>query len=114
MLRVRNNIYINILNVVKYSIVFEVLGDLIKKSLFTEILLKLFQFIMGNFLYWRTVALINTAAPSIAFCALFLVPESPYWLATKNRVDEARKSLAWLRGWVSNVCTSVRKSMNKK
>lgn len=33
--------------------------------------------------------------------ALFFVPESPHWLLLKNRTDDARKSLAWLRGWVS-------------
>lgn len=28
------------------------------------------------------------------------MPESPHWLLSKNRPDDARKSLAWLRGWV--------------
>ena len=28
------------------------------------------------------------------------MPETPYWLVSKNRMDDARKSLQWLRGWV--------------
>jgi hypothetical protein len=29
---------------------------------------------------------------------MFFMPESPYYLVTKNRDDEAKKSLIWLRG----------------
>ena len=28
------------------------------------------------------------------------MPETPYWLVSKHRYDEARKALQWLRGWV--------------
>lgn len=31
----------------------------------------------------------------------FKVPETPSWLMSKNRPDDARKALQWLRGWVS-------------
>lgn len=58
------------------------------------------QFVLGAFLIWRTVALICILLPLVTIVALFFVPESPYWLLTKGRVDEARESLAWLRGWV--------------
>ncbi|XP_059472405.1 facilitated trehalose transporter Tret1-like [Neocloeon triangulifer] len=59
------------------------------------------QFLLATVLSWRDIAAYNIIAPVTAFCCLFLVPDSPYWLATKGRVAEAHKSLAWLRGWVT-------------
>lgn len=60
----------------------------------------LIQFVLGIFFNWRTIALICSIFPIITITVLFFVPESPYWLLTKNRTHEARNSLAWLRGWV--------------
>ncbi|XP_028168529.1 facilitated trehalose transporter Tret1-like isoform X1 [Ostrinia furnacalis] len=57
------------------------------------------QFLFGSLLYWRTIALINIIFTVLAVVALCFVPESPHWLISKNRVDDARKSLQWLRGW---------------
>ncbi|KAL1375486.1 hypothetical protein pipiens_004665 [Culex pipiens pipiens] len=61
----------------------------------------LIQFLMGSFLRWRTVALVSASLPVISFLLLFLVPESPVWLAGKGKYSQAKRSLAWLRGWVS-------------
>lgn len=58
------------------------------------------QFIIGSMLHWRTVAAISAIIPFLAFNAVFLVPETPYWLYAKNRIDDAHKSLQWLRGRV--------------
>ncbi|CAH1130240.1 unnamed protein product [Ceutorhynchus assimilis] len=57
------------------------------------------SFFLGTFLEWRTVALVNSSVPLAGFILLIFVPESPYWLIAKGRHEEARKSLAWLRGW---------------
>lgn len=70
-------------------------------SSMTIILGVFIQFLLGTFLYWRQVALINLSIPVIAILLLFIVPESPHWLISKNRLMEARKSLAWLRGWTT-------------
>uniref|UniRef100_A0A182MQM0 Major facilitator superfamily (MFS) profile domain-containing protein n=1 Tax=Anopheles culicifacies TaxID=139723 RepID=A0A182MQM0_9DIPT len=61
----------------------------------------LLEFLMGSFMKWRTVALISSVVPILAALLLFLIPESPVWLASKGRLDESMAALAWLRGWTS-------------
>lgn len=59
------------------------------------------QFVLMKILdSWRQVAMLCIALPLVTIVALCFVPESPYWLLTKGRIDDARNSLAWLRGWV--------------
>lgn len=47
------------------------------------------------------MAIINATIPIISLVLLLFIPESPYWLITRNRLDQAKKNLAWLRGWTS-------------
>lgn len=58
-------------------------------------------FLLGSCMPWRQVALICGCVPLIVLVALCFIPESPYWLLSRKRTDEAMKSLQWLRGWVS-------------
>ncbi|XP_077300002.1 facilitated trehalose transporter Tret1-like isoform X2 [Arctopsyche grandis] len=76
-------------------------GALASTSTMSIILGTLLQFIMGIFLPWRTIALINLAPPLIAVVCLFFVPEAPQWLILNNKQEEAKMSLQWLRGWTT-------------
>ncbi|CAH0381025.1 unnamed protein product [Bemisia tabaci] len=58
------------------------------------------MYLLCYFYDWRTVALICSACPIITFTSMTQIPESPTWLIVKGRLEEAKKSLCWLRGWV--------------
>lgn len=53
--------------------------------------------INGN---WRNTALYCSFMPPLTAVLLYIIPESPIWLVSKGRYAEAKKALAWLRGWV--------------
>ncbi|XP_058790707.1 facilitated trehalose transporter Tret1-like [Phymastichus coffea] len=55
----------------------------------------------SNWLHWRTIILIDLVTPTLGFFAMFMIPESPHWLASKGKLDEAEKALSWLRGWTT-------------
>ncbi|XP_031343129.1 facilitated trehalose transporter Tret1-like [Photinus pyralis] len=61
----------------------------------------LIEYYIGSTFDWREAALVSCIAPVAAFCSSYIVPESPYRLLIKNKPDDARKSLAWLRGWTT-------------
>lgn len=61
----------------------------------------LLEFILGTFVPWRHLVLVNAIIPVLSFILLFFVPETPIWLMMKNRPEEAIQSLAWLRGWTT-------------
>lgn len=58
-------------------------------------------YFLGTVIVWRTAALICLSVPVATMIAICFVPETPMWLLSKNRNEEALKSLQWLRGWVS-------------
>ncbi|XP_011495090.1 PREDICTED: facilitated trehalose transporter Tret1 [Ceratosolen solmsi marchali] len=79
------------------------------------------QMLTGSLVEWRTVALINLIYPILCFISLYLVPESPTWLAGQGHFQKAEKSLCWLRGWVNpedvkeefqDLCRNFQKSIN--
>ncbi|CAI6360397.1 unnamed protein product [Macrosiphum euphorbiae] len=61
----------------------------------------LLEFVLGWIFPWRTTMLVSCLVPVLAAAAISLIPESPVWLLTKGRRDEALSSLRWLRGWAS-------------
>ncbi|KAJ6680258.1 hypothetical protein OIU79_019878 [Salix purpurea] len=55
-------------------------------------------FIMGTVLRWRVLALTGLIPCLILHVGLFLIPESPRWLAKKGREKESETTLQKLRG----------------
>ncbi|XP_056643230.1 facilitated trehalose transporter Tret1-like isoform X1 [Diorhabda sublineata] len=76
-------------------------GILSSTSTMSVTLGMLSQFILGTCTSWRTVTLINCIVPILSFISLTFVPETPVWLLSKNRSEEAKRSIVWLRGWTS-------------
>lgn len=57
-------------------------------------------YLLGSITTWRLTAIICCSVPIITAIAICFVPETPYWLLSKHRKEDALKSLMWLRGWV--------------
>ncbi|CAG0878837.1 unnamed protein product [Darwinula stevensoni] len=58
----------------------------------------LLNYILGSYLPWRELAIINACLPLLLFIAILFIPESPMWLIAKGRMEAARASLQRLRG----------------
>ncbi|XP_050307280.1 facilitated trehalose transporter Tret1-like [Anthonomus grandis grandis] len=74
-------------------------GSMCSTSTLAIVIGLLLSFVIGTLYTWRTLALVNACIPLAFLLLLFALPESPYWLISKNKLDKARKNLAWLRGW---------------
>ncbi|PIN26075.1 putative transporter (major facilitator superfamily) [Handroanthus impetiginosus] len=56
------------------------------------------SFIIGTLLTWRALALVGIAPCAIVVLGLFIIPESPRWLAKQGNQKEFEASLQRLRG----------------
>ncbi|CAH1118306.1 unnamed protein product [Phaedon cochleariae] len=52
-------------------------------------------FLMGWFLHWRTVAWVAILYASVPIMLLFCIPESPAWLVSRGKIQQAADSLRW-------------------
>jgi len=58
----------------------------------------LLMYIFGCFLPWRLTTLPGAFLPLLPILLVFLLPETPIWLVSRGRRDEAEKTLCSLRG----------------
>lgn len=63
----------------------------------------LFQYTIGSFCSWSTLAYLCAVYPLMAFVLMLIMPESPNFLVIKMKSAKATKSLAKLRGSTYNV-----------
>ncbi|XP_033147741.1 sugar transporter ERD6-like 9 [Brassica rapa] len=66
---------------------------------------------IGNFVSWRTIALIGIIPCLIQFLGLFFIPESPRWRAKENRDEECEVVLQNLRGKEADIVKETREIM---
>uniref|UniRef100_A0A1B6BZ15 Major facilitator superfamily (MFS) profile domain-containing protein n=1 Tax=Clastoptera arizonana TaxID=38151 RepID=A0A1B6BZ15_9HEMI len=55
--------------------------------------------LFGAIFNWRTVVLICTIWPILTFFMTLWIPESPFWLAQKEKFNKGKAALCFLRGW---------------
>lgn len=58
----------------------------------------LISFIIGTFVEWWVMAYLLSMFPLVLFTGMIFMPETPFWLLTQNRENEARIALQRLRG----------------
>nr|BAQ02358.1 sugar transporter [Nilaparvata lugens] len=56
-----------------------------------------YEYILGPFVSYTTLGLLNVAIPVMFVSAFMWMPESPYWYTINNRKEEALEALTWLR-----------------
>ncbi|KAL5281186.1 hypothetical protein ACFFRR_004917 [Megaselia abdita] len=63
----------------------------------------LISYILGAYLDWRQLAMVVSIAPLMLFVTVIYIPETPSFLVLKGRMEDAFRSLQWLRGPHKNV-----------
>ncbi|XP_069695579.1 facilitated trehalose transporter Tret1-2 homolog [Periplaneta americana] len=70
-----------------------------ESSMFTALSVGvLLVYVLGTYLQWQVVAGLLTVPPLTSLIVFIFVPETPVWLAKKERLEEAEEALTWLRG----------------
>ncbi|KAJ0179461.1 hypothetical protein K1T71_005173 [Dendrolimus kikuchii] len=54
--------------------------------------------LFGTFMHWTTASLLCGLFPLTGGVIVYFAPESPMWLASKDRIDECITSFQWYRG----------------
>ncbi|CAH0595540.1 unnamed protein product [Chrysodeixis includens] len=53
---------------------------------------------VGTFFHWRNIGLVGILVSVYSLFIFFLMPESPFWLASKQRYDQSSLSHRWVLG----------------
>jgi SP family facilitated glucose transporter-like MFS transporter 8 len=58
----------------------------------------LFVYVVGAYMSYLWLCITSAVIPIVFFLTFIWMPESPIYLASKGKIEEAEKSLRWLRG----------------
>ena len=56
----------------------------------------LYTYVLGSFIDWRMLSLSGVSLGILFIIAVWFIPESPLYLASKAKFEAAERSLAWL------------------
>lgn len=68
----------------------------------------LLAYFIGSYLSWSELAFFGAALPVPFFLLMIIAPETPRWYVTKKRVEDAEKSLQYLRGKNTDIVMEMR------
>ncbi|XP_046416644.1 facilitated trehalose transporter Tret1-2 homolog isoform X1 [Neodiprion fabricii] len=63
----------------------------------------LVEYIIGGFLHWQICAAISSVVPLTSLILIFLFPETPSYLMSRQKPEQARRALGRLRGKSCNL-----------
>uniref|UniRef100_A0A1B6EJD5 Major facilitator superfamily (MFS) profile domain-containing protein n=1 Tax=Cuerna arida TaxID=1464854 RepID=A0A1B6EJD5_9HEMI len=57
----------------------------------------MFEYCIGPIISYNLLSIISACIPLLYFLLMFIIPESPYYFVMRQRNQEAREALVWLR-----------------
>jgi len=63
---------------------------------------------------WRQICFILLFIPTLSFCCLLCIKESPYWLVQHNKKEEAEENLQWYRETGADISAELNDIIKKK
>jgi len=63
----------------------------------TQIIGLILDFSLILIFHWKTLAVMMIVPPVFTLVSMMMVPETPHWLASKGKIEEATKAMLWLR-----------------
>ncbi|KAI5644057.1 sugar transporter domain-containing protein [Phthorimaea operculella] len=84
------------------------LGALASVGVSTGVLI---QYVIGSATSWNVLAGISAVIPIVSLLGMFLLPETPNYLLTRDKTDRAEKSLIKLRGSTYDIDGEIQKML---
>ncbi|XP_063826978.1 facilitated trehalose transporter Tret1-like [Ostrinia nubilalis] len=67
---------------------------------------------IGMFFHWSNIAVLGIACSVYNFVAILIMPESPYWLVSQEKITECVSSHRWLKGFNKKSDTELNDILN--